>query len=977
MRILALLFFGLLLTFDLYGQGFNTYNGRNHPELKWLVAETEHFEIMYPRHLSGIETKAAPIAEAAYEVLSANLDVTFDRKIRIYLSDEDEITNGFAVGVGTGYTNIWVHVNDAAEVWTGEEKWLRKVIAHELTHLFHFRAVRSNLGFLSFLFGDPMPRFWAEGLAQYETEVWDAQRGERWLRTAVLDDRLSYNDGRSVWNGRLLYASGNSQLRYFADQYGDTTLSKLLKHRKRVLFGLGEVHDFGRAFEEITDKSYRRFFDDWRRHVNVYYNTLAGQMERPDSLRAAPLQLPGQYRYDIKYSPDTTHVAVLSLVSLQRPFRRLYVVDRDRKSTRIVAEGSIKAPVSWSPDGKRLAFARTVRSEHGSLLNDLFVVDADGRNLRRLTYGRRASSPVFSPDSSSLQLLFIGSDAGTANLFLLDLETGNESPLTAYTGDVQISSVAWSPDGSRLAYALFDEDGTRSLVVYDLKTHEQRVLSTGKKGDDDRLPVWSPDGQSIAFTSFRDRVPNVFVHSLETGATRRVTYLATGATAYDWLPPDSLRTSGSLVIVSDETKENDRAYRIDARRKVSYPPPVIPKAYQSWITHRPPNEVPAEIPEDSSLITARYDYRSWKNVTHAVSVAVPYYDNPKDWGVIGLTTWFEPLGKHIFSTIGGLSFASPLERSLIAGTYINNQWHPTVGISLYHMPGSSRFYGNELLVENYLGGDVTLEWPLDVGISPFTATRLGFRARYVDIDPLSAEDVEELDGLPPPEAGQQADLRLSLTHRKQRPYRFNTVHPLDGFGARLQLEAALPVLGGNSRFVRGDLAAYGIIRSIGLHRLFLYARARIQEGDSFAQDYVGLSRHDDIQLDIPEYIPFTLGESERVRGFRRYALGSRMLFGTAEYRMLLLPDLQTRLLGIVSLGSTALALFSDAGMVWSGSNFDDAIRRVGVGVELKNELRLGGVIGFAHALGVAQPASAFGSGDEYEVYYRIRASVPF
>src|SRR5690606_40051458 len=64
------------------------------------------------------------------------------------------------------------------------------------------------LGFLSFLFGDPMPRFWAEGLAQYETEVWDAQRGERWLRTAVLDDRLSYNDGRSVWNGQIGRASG-------------------------------------------------------------------------------------------------------------------------------------------------------------------------------------------------------------------------------------------------------------------------------------------------------------------------------------------------------------------------------------------------------------------------------------------------------------------------------------------------------------------------------------------------------------------------------------------------------------------------------------------------------------------------------------------------------------------------------------------------------------------------------------------------
>src|SRR5690606_18868696 len=123
----------------------------------------------------------------------------------------------------------------------------------------------------------------------------------------------------------------------------------------------------------------------WRRHINVYYNTMAGQMELPDSLDVDPLQLPGQYRYDVKYSPDTTHIAVLSLVSLQRPFRRLYVVDREAKSTRVVAEGSVRAPVSWSPDGRSLAFSRTVRGEHGSLLNDLFVVDADGSNLRRLT----------------------------------------------------------------------------------------------------------------------------------------------------------------------------------------------------------------------------------------------------------------------------------------------------------------------------------------------------------------------------------------------------------------------------------------------------------------------------------------------------------------------------------------------------------------------------------------------------------------
>jgi hypothetical protein len=299
-----------------WGQGFSVFSGRNHPELRWQVAETPHFEIMYPSRLRGIELRAAAIAEASYAVLSANLGVTFEDKIRIYLSDEDEIANGFAVPVGVGYTNIWVGMNEVALQWTGREKWLRKVIAHELAHIFHFRAVRSNLGGFAPLFGNALPRFWTEGLAQYETEDWDAYRGDRWLRTAVLDDRLSYEDGRSAWNGRLLYAIGNAQVRYFAEQYGDTTLARLLEHRKKVLFGLGRVHDFDTAFEAVTGEPFRAFYDGWRRHVNIYYNTLAGQLEAPEALGVDPLKVPGQYLYDVQSSPDTARVAVVALASL-------------------------------------------------------------------------------------------------------------------------------------------------------------------------------------------------------------------------------------------------------------------------------------------------------------------------------------------------------------------------------------------------------------------------------------------------------------------------------------------------------------------------------------------------------------------------------------------------------------------------------------------------------------------------------------
>ena len=86
-------------------QGFSIFNNRNHPELDWQVAETEHFEIVYPQRIAGIEAEAAAVAEASYSVLSELMGVDFgDDKIRVFLSDEDEIANGVAYQIGARAT---------------------------------------------------------------------------------------------------------------------------------------------------------------------------------------------------------------------------------------------------------------------------------------------------------------------------------------------------------------------------------------------------------------------------------------------------------------------------------------------------------------------------------------------------------------------------------------------------------------------------------------------------------------------------------------------------------------------------------------------------------------------------------------------------------------------------------------------------------------------------------------------------------
>jgi len=961
-------------------QSFSTVTGRNHPEIDWRTATTEHFTIVHPARLDGIAAEAAPIAEATYDTLSANLDVTFDDRIRVYLSDQDAIVNGFAAPFGNGYTDIWVNTNDWATSFSGATSWLRLVLAHELTHVFHYRAVRSGLGLWALALGGSFPRFWTEGLAQYQAETWNAQRGERWLRAAVLDDALSYTDGRSLWNGKLLYASGHSQVRYFAQQHGDSTLTDLLHHKKDVLFGLAEVHDFEAAVRETAGQSYEAFHEQWRRDVNVYYNTLASQLETLDSLRTDTLQVPGQYVDDLAYSPDTSRIAALIQVSPDRPVRRLHVLDRSSGRGRVVAEGPIEPPVAWRPGGEQIVFSRMTRAQHGSLIDDLFVVDADGDDERRLTYGRRTSAPTLGPEGH--RLAFVSTENGTANVHLRVLTTGETTPVTNYEGDVQITGLRWHPTQDTLALARVS-GGDRELVLHDLDTGASTALTDPTT--DDRGPVWRPDGSKLAYTSLRDGVPNAFVYDLATDTHRRATHLVRGATVHDWVPADSAfgmdapnaGPDEALVTSTALSKTRDGAFRIPAARTARSVEPEVPGQYDDWTTIQPSRTVPQRLAPDPSLIEARGDYSARSNLTHRASLAVPYYaPSDGDVGISGITSWTEPLGTHTFNAVGSVSFTEPGQESEVVASYLNRQLSPTIGLTLFSAASSARFYGDDLLVEDRTGGDLTVRWPLDWWVRPYVSTAVSARLRYADLDPLDRQDFTSLDGLLTPQAGQQASLRLQFLRRKRPPYRHALVHPLDGWGLRVRATGAASVLGGDSSFLRGDVAGYTLLPSVGKHRLYLYGRLQAQTGTPFPQDYVGLSRYDAIDLPLPGVVPIALGDAERVRGYRRYVLGDRVAFGSVEYRMPLAPSLQTEVLGLVELGHTTLAAFVDGGLVWSDGDVAGGVRQAGAGLELKNALRLGG-FEVGHALGVAQPTTAAGTTDDVRVYYRVQTALPF
>ncbi len=151
----------------------------------------------------------------------------------------------------------------------------------------------------------------------------------------------------------------------------------------------------------------------------------------------------------------------------------LYVISlADGAITRVTQDDHI-THFSWSPDGTRFVVSRE-RAEGDRLLNDLFIIGIDGTDEVRLTYDGVSSRPAWSLQG---RIAFIGSASGDfshRDVFIMDEEG---TSLVQLTDDPVVEEgVAWSADGTRLAYTKFgrpcsvliqrvSEGGPAKLVV--------------------------------------------------------------------------------------------------------------------------------------------------------------------------------------------------------------------------------------------------------------------------------------------------------------------------------------------------------------------------------------------------------------------------------------------------------------------------------------------------------------------------------
>lgn len=207
-----------------------------------------------------------------------------------------------------------------------------------------------------------------------------------------------------------------------------------------------------------------------------------------------------------------------------------------------LTDGRFDGSPAWSPDGAQVAFVR-FRNAGSSI----FLVDADGTGLRRLTPKGRFIydySPGWAPDG--LQIVFSRSDADEiVGLWTIGTDgTG----LVQLTGDPNVSdySPVWSPDGSQLAFVRCDGFQCQ-LMVGDADAADAIPLT---EGFFDEGPDWSPDGLKIVFQraeSFATPADLYLVDADGAGLTQ-----ITDGTQWDEWPAFS--PDGSLIVFGRSAK---------------------------------------------------------------------------------------------------------------------------------------------------------------------------------------------------------------------------------------------------------------------------------------------------------------------------------------------------------------------------------------------------------------------------------------
>lgn len=201
---------------------------------QWSVLRSEHFVVHYPADKQDLADTAAIYLEKSYMHLRQKFGFVElpQQGTTVVLSSSVDESNGFTTTRGN---QIEIYLRPTPLFMGDQITWLKRVLAHELTHQMMFETLHNWAG----IYGEEyktlhIPYWFTEGIAQVAAESWDPNR--RFFH------KVTYAHGQDLpieaihkmfWSepfwGRLVYEEGHHFVRYLVGKYGEKVVGQVLR----------------------------------------------------------------------------------------------------------------------------------------------------------------------------------------------------------------------------------------------------------------------------------------------------------------------------------------------------------------------------------------------------------------------------------------------------------------------------------------------------------------------------------------------------------------------------------------------------------------------------------------------------------------------------------------------------------------------------------------------------------------------------
>ncbi len=280
----------------------------------------------------------------------------------------------------------------------------------------------------------------------------------------------------------------------------------------------------------------------------------------------------------------------------------------------------------------------------------------------------RGTDPSVRPDGE--KVAFLQYADGTTNLATVNLDGSDKKHLTEFTDGTWMQAPKWSPDGKKIAVAVF-RNYRQNLYIFDAETGGFEAITWDAWEEQDAH--WSADGKTIFFSADPTGVYNIFAYDLESRAVEQITNVIGGAMC------PLITPEGNLVYINNTAY----GYKVYGVSKADF----LNKDVTALFNTQPDAaEVKANwaFSEDLSEYEALTHPYRWSKALMPPS-AVPIFRLENDSRTnVGLQGGFQVFMQDYVENHGGWLYVLIGEDLLFLGGYFNQMWYPNFNLMAYH-----------------------------------------------------------------------------------------------------------------------------------------------------------------------------------------------------------------------------------------------------------------------------------------------------